>query len=404
MRTHREPVRRRPGLLLLGTALLLWPAWASAQLSFSFYSASSEPAAPPKPTWSWASLVAEPVVAPVEAVEAPIAVEPEIQPEWIAWVPDPEPAVEVSQGAFVQTERRLVVDGGGADAPLEIEAGPRRFADWPALFEALERELGATLVHDADGEVVAASGRFVRTGGVVFVEPDGSAFEAVDYVAAYLGGRSGVAEVAGQALELGRSDAPVSWLRGTDEDCVGESCVEGHVWLTHYPFYHSAGARTEQVRGGTEEIVHRYCASGEPVLVDGVEHCRVRNPEAWTFDPELRVWLQDPFAGDPWVVVPADTRTRVVYRNELSVGTRLVFGPADSEFVQETAPNTDVVEMGGWTVIRDVFDEVDGSFAIPLEDVSGLCGVHASTAGGYVETAEGSTGDDDVLCGGPQPF
>ena len=135
----------------------------------------------------------------------------------------------------VEVERTLVIEGGTGDSPRQLSVSPKRFDSWESLFVHLGRTLGAKLIHDETGKLIGASGTYSRSGKVVF-EEDGKRFDSRDYVASYLGGRSGTVRVGDEQVALKTDNTTpddLQYLRVTD--CDGESCVAGETWVTHEP-------------------------------------------------------------------------------------------------------------------------------------------------------------------------
>jgi hypothetical protein len=320
--------------------------------------------------------------------------------------------LDAALGAEYQivTDTRLAVQGPAEGAPLVVDATPKSFEDWDTLFEYAKIHLGATLIRDDDGEVIAATGRYTRTGNVVF-EDAGEEFEQLDYVAAHLGGLSGEIEVAGEwlALTAGASGTEDSVLFATDDteevcDATGENCVEGHSWVTHRVIYHSVGARTKQTVGGYETVTTYTCTSGEIVWHEGRRQCRIYNRDAWEFDKELKEWVPSSLDEEPYSYGPMQPRYHQALRNELRVGARVLFGPNSARNVQPAIkPNTRKVEIGDWTIIRNVLPDEFGN-TIPIAGITGVCGSHSSDKGGFTLSSDGSTGDEDVLCEGGLPY
>ena len=130
------------------------------------------------------------------------------------------------------------------------------------------------------------------------------AFESLDYVAAHLGGATGRFLVGGESIDLtatpSASDDVVFYLDQTSNECDGDNCIQGHTWLTHAIVYHSAGARTKQVSGGTVRVQGTRCRTGAPVYHEGRPMCRLLNQDAWQYNHstgelELAAAIRDPF-------------------------------------------------------------------------------------------------------------
>lgn len=311
-------------------------------------------------------------------------------------------------GVIFETQQQLVVTGSDPANPLVVDATPKHFDDMDALFGYLTAQLGATLVRDASGEVIAATGKYTRTGRVVF-DDDGDKFESLDYIAAHLGGRAGTISVGGQTISLAAepstSGSEISYLLQTDQDCDRGSCIEGHSWLTHRLLYHSVGARTKQISGALADIIVYYCDNSRVIYTHGFPECRTRITGEWEFDLALKTWFRiDPAgAGDGYRYLPASWRIDEVRRNVLYVAGRFLFGQFSGGLASKTVDNDYEVEIGEWTITRDALEDDFGT-QIPLVDISGICGIHNSSAGGAVTTSDGWAGDDDFLCTGGDPF
>lgn len=319
-------------------------------------------------------------------------------------------AGEVTSGEILsETPSRLIVNGGDLDAPVVVDATPRSFADWDSLFTYAQSELGATLIRDDDGLVVAATGQYAVSGSVVF-DDGGDEFESLDYVASHLGGISGEIEVGGEihSLHGAPGNGTVSYLAQTASDCSsdGDSCIEGHSWLTHAVIYHSVGARTKQTSGGFETVTTWGCSSGVAVYHEGVRQCRYRNPGAWEWDPEARALVPtlDGIGEDLYLYGPLVPSSYQALRNQLRVGARVFVGPnAPQNLEPAIVQNQPEAELGDWTLMRNVLPDEFGNL-VPLSDITGVCASHSGSRGEFVRTSDGSTGDDDVLCDGGVPY
>lgn len=295
----------------------------------------------------------------------------------------------VAPGMRVEVERTLVIEGGAGNSHRQLSVSPRRFDSWQSLFAFLHRNLGAKLIRDDTGELIGASGSYSRSGKVIF-EEGGEQFDSRDYVASYLGGRSGIVSIGDEQVTL-KADAAapddIQQLRVTD--CVGESCIAGETWVTHAPlspftFYHSVGGRTTQLSGGYVERIIYYCSSG--TLVGGQRpNSRCRVPDRSNCELELpdRVYICT--GGDEYILEPSKTRREQVLSNVLTQTLRIKPGSAT---VSGQGIDTLEIEKSSWTLFRDF----RGDWPLPIQSIEGICGNHTSSAGGNVDSWAGDTG------------
>lgn len=304
---------------------------------------------------------------------------------------------EGSQGNTFQmtTIRTLEISTPGVDSRTVIPVRPRSFANWEAFVAFATQELAATPVVDAQGRVVAVRGRTQRSGAVAFTD-GGQIFEDVDLVAAYLGGSSGT-------LRIGDREIPIRAGTGTDvvllatseKNCAGEDCIVGESWVKHFGIYHSAGAKTKQTSGGIRRVTYPCCTSGLLVTQAGRRRCRLRNPACWEFNPSFPGKFEPLCVDDPYVFTEPRTCSYETLGNRLSVSARLLFGGPGNSLLwpERTVENQKEVEISEWLISAGL--DLGPDY---LDDVAGICGFHSSSRGGSARTADGFTGDDDVLC------
>lgn len=295
----------------------------------------------------------------------------------------------LSPSVRVEVERTLVIEGGTSDLPRQLNVSSQQFDSWEALFNFLGRNLGAKLIYDEAGDLIGASGNYLRSGEVLFGD-GGERFDSHDYIASYLGGRSGTVRIGDEDIVLPANNATADDFQNLRvTDCVGESCIAGESWVTHEPlapftFYHAVGGRTTQISGGTVERVIYYCSDG--TLVGGQSansQCRVPDNSNCVFELPDRIWVCA--GGEEFSYVPSKTRREEVLSNVLTQTLRIRPG---SHTVSGQGINTLKIEKSSWTIIRDF----KGKFPIPLQFIEGICGNHVSNRGGNVDSWDGDTG------------
>jgi hypothetical protein len=298
----------------------------------------------------------------------------------------PAPAAEAAgQHAVSSPPRPWAVDGSQP-------AAPRRFSSWDEFAAFATRHMRARVQRAPDGSVRFVHGRYVRSG-------NGKPLGGVDYIARYLGGDDGVLTVASRRIGLGNAAATdgAASLRPVDEQCFDGNCLAGESWVTHSPAYHSVGSRTTLVSGGVQSSGRPCCRSGEMMRQNGLRRCRSKRRGAWEYDRRLGRLV--PTAPNPYVYTEPSVCRRDELRNQLGVRARVLFGPAQSQVVEHFANNASEVEIGEWLITVRLDLETQS-----IDEVTGICGFHSLSPGGFIETTDGFTGDDDVLCQSPVPF
>lgn len=306
----------------------------------------------------------------------------------------------LSVGKLTVTENDgLVVSSQTLDAPSVIPVKVRYFGSWGDLLQFAEDKLGGKRIYNEKGEVVGVGGTYTRLGKILFKDQD-HLFDEPDFIAAYLGGKSGKVGVGNRTIQLRdiESDKGI-FLMSKDDSCIDDHCITGKSWLKHYFVYHSVGSKTTQTAGGTGTATYQCCSTGQLVTKDGTRKCRRLNPDSWEYDQETGQLLPTFDEGELYIYTPPGTCRRQVLSNSLTVSATLVLGPNSRTFLGPlTVTNQREVEIGRWQipVLGGGGTELDEP--VNVREVVGVCGFHNSSSSGSIQTTNGFTGDDDVLC------
>ena len=310
-------------------------------------------------------------------------------------IEDPE---TLSPALLEREEGRLTVSAAAAGAPALVPVESRSFDDWDELVAFARSELGAEPEYGDDGQLLGIGGEILETGDVVFRDADGSLFADREFVPAFLGGAGGRVTVGGESIDLHGADASGAVpLAGTSESCQGSDCIAGETWVTHSFGYHSVGGETRQVSGGTRTVSYNCCRAGATlVTLNGRRRCRALTPGAWEYDPELGRLVPKPdFEGEVYRYTDPDTCFSTVLSNQLRLNFRQIFGPNQREDLFFTKDNVPKLRFKRWKYSINVLDTEN------IEEIIGVCGFHSSNRGGSIQTSDGFTGENGILCGGP---
>ena len=277
----------------------------------------------------------------------------------------------------------------------ELRVRSRSFKDFETFAAFAKKKLGAKIIYQ-DGKLMGIHGNFRHTGNLAFVDEKGIHFERKDFVSAYLGGSQGTMTIGENEIPLlEHGDAAAIDFNHPGFACAGNDCMAGYSWVTHTSFldfgYHSAGSITQLASGGLETVSYTCCKNGgEMVTQNGRPQCRLRNPEAWEFDKELKVWLPDPFSDvPPYAYTDLQQCSYTALRNQLTVqGTFITpTGSIDCADCIAVETNVEEVKVGEYLFTVPGLDL--GPFYI--DDVIGVCSYHESSRGGSFSYSSGNT-------------
>jgi hypothetical protein len=162
------------------------------------------------------------------------------------------------------TPGTLTVDGSNGNGMLDVAQAGMVFDTQQSLIDWAIANLNAVPVVDsATGATVGVEGRLVQAGDLGYVDEQTLSLVPVDdYIAAKLGGRSGIVTVAGTQYCL-RDDGCINGMTlkaappKSSSACSGTRyCINGDSFKTNLIIYRSVGSETDQGAGGYHESHH----------------------------------------------------------------------------------------------------------------------------------------------------